>query len=162
MCGGGWGLGKIVDVAEMIVRSFPDSTVKIICGDNRNALYRLSKLANKKVSVYGLMPSLVPYIASTRVIVTKAGAVTVLEAISQNKPVAISASLPGHEEENVDFLVRTGSGKDCRSGSELVRFINEILFRPVSLDQNVFLSFTHGPTLTQLIKGAKQVGLDNQ
>jgi processive 1,2-diacylglycerol beta-glucosyltransferase len=108
--GGSNGLGHIKEILKKLKPS-RDIRYDILCGNNRN-------LYNEIVSMRSENIQPLPYISSrdemnqlydsVDAVMTKAGGVTVSEALFKGLPVFVHASLPGQETFNRDYLESRG------------------------------------------------------
>jgi processive 1,2-diacylglycerol beta-glucosyltransferase len=65
---------------------------------------------------------------------TKAGGVTVSEALVSRLPMLLYGSIPGHEESNTQFLVGEGAALDARTPEEAGTLLEALLAGPGGLE----------------------------
>jgi UDP-N-acetylglucosamine:LPS N-acetylglucosamine transferase len=105
LTGGGWGLGKM-DILTGALLSNPDvNRLIVIFGGNEELREKISRqfsreIDNGRLLAAGLVEDMSVYYRNARVLVTKAGGVTLSEAACYGTPIVISSALPGHEEGN--------------------------------------------------------------
>ncbi|ADL08599.1 MGDG synthase family glycosyltransferase [Thermosediminibacter oceani] len=127
--GGGLGL-TVLD--EYTVKQLASATVQlaIICGKNpplREALRRIvaeNHLDN--VRVLGFVRNMWDYMGAADLLITKAGGLTIAEAISKELPIVLYNPLPGQEERNAAFLLKKGVAKKAQNQKELVDLVKEL------------------------------------
>ena len=105
LTGGGWGLGKIDELADALLSNPDVFRLIVICGENeelRVKIYRQfgREIDSGKLLVAGLVEDMSVHYRNARVLVTKAGGVTLSEAACYGTPIVVSSALPGHEEGN--------------------------------------------------------------
>lgn len=61
------------------------------------------------------------------VVITKAGGLTVSEALTKQLPLVIYKPIPGQEEENANFLKRIGAGKIATHEEELGQIMGALI-----------------------------------
>lgn len=59
-------------------------------------------------------------------VITKAGGLTLTEALASNLPIAIINPIPGQEEENAEYLVYNGAAIWIKKGDSIVRVLKYI------------------------------------
>ncbi|TYP53334.1 MGDG synthase family glycosyltransferase [Thermosediminibacter litoriperuensis] len=128
--GGGLGL-TVLD--EYTVKQLASAPVQlaIICGKNpplRQALRRVVAENNlDNVRVLGFVGNMWDYMGAADLLITKAGGLTIAEAISKELPVVVYNPLPGQEERNAAFLLKKGVAKKAGNPKELVGLVKELI-----------------------------------
>lgn len=116
--GGSNGLGHFGEMLQNMIAS-THCLFKVLCGNNR-ALY--SELASLNIANIQPIPYLASRVAmnqlydSVDAIFTKAGGVTVSEALYKRLPVFIHSTLPGQEAYNWQYLKQQGLVHGLESG----------------------------------------------
>jgi len=105
LTGGGWGLGKIDELSGALLSNPDVNRLIVICGGNeelRGKIFRQfgREIDSGKLLAEGLVKDMSVYYRNARVLVTKAGGVTLSEAACYGTPIVVSSALPGHEEGN--------------------------------------------------------------
>lgn len=107
--GGGWGLGKMDSILTIIDSMELPLQLLVVTGRNRGLYRRLKKKKfNKPIRIYGLVDNVSELMSESRIIITKAGGVTVSELLASGLPAILWDIIPGQEEINADYLVRAG------------------------------------------------------
>ena len=68
-------------------------------------------------------------------IITKAGGLTVSEALTMHLPLIIYKPIPGQEEENAHFVQRIGAGSVAGNEEELGQLLNRLLRHPEDIEK---------------------------
>ncbi|QCS52815.1 MGDG synthase family glycosyltransferase [Priestia flexa] len=110
IAGGNAGLGNV----KQMLSSVPYDSIYqyvVLCGNNKKLFQELVKLNHPSITP-------LPYIACRKrmnclyeqasAVVTKAGGVTISEALRKRLPIFIHSSLPGQEQVNIQTLKRKG------------------------------------------------------
>lgn len=108
IAGGNSGLGNIACITKQL-SACPHSRITVLCGNNRTLYQEIEALGLPHVRA-------LPYIKSRTemnalydtvdAIITKPGGVTVSEALLKHIPIFISATLPGQEQVNMEYLLK--------------------------------------------------------
>lgn len=115
-----------------VLRSLPVNCQGVfVCGHDHILVNRLSRLAGPQVRVFGYVEAVEELMALSDVLVTKAGAVTLSEAIVMDLPLVLFHSLPGQERANQRYLEEAGAAITARSEKELSRALQGLLTDPV-------------------------------
>lgn len=137
--GGSYGVLKS---AKRICKKLADSLVPvqaiIVCGKNRK-LY----LSLEEVIAQGRNPmircefvdNVEELMAVSDLIITKAGGLTVSEALTKHLPLVIYKPIPGQEEENAHFVQRIGAGCVAGDEEELDQLLNRFLRHPEEIEK---------------------------
>ncbi|WP_229752809.1 MGDG synthase family glycosyltransferase [Paenibacillus physcomitrellae] len=104
----------------------------IVCGRNERLYARWSAMfgGNPKVEIFGFVPNIHEIMAQAACLVTKAGGVTLSEAIALRVPVFIYKPFSGQEKENAVYLAGKGAATIAESAPELSRQISRLLDNP--------------------------------
>lgn len=137
---GGQGLhpDKVVSVAEQIA-----STIKrpyqivLNAGHNLELKWRFENinfLHATKVIVEGFTDKMIEYLQSADVICTKSGWLTVNEALALQKPLILYDAIPGHEEQNVRYVVDNHFGVYAPEPDMVVSYLDDLAKKPTTFD----------------------------
>ena len=86
--------------------------------------------APRPARVLGYVEDMRELMAAADVVVTKAGGLTVSEALAAGATMVVFAPIPGQEEGNAAYLERHGAARVARSLAELERHVGELATRP--------------------------------
>ncbi|MED4599894.1 glycosyltransferase [Paenibacillus validus] len=103
--------------------------IHVVCGKNdklKNEL-QASFAADPRVRLYGFVDDIHKLMSRSSCIVTKAGGITLSEAIHINVPIIIFKPFPGQEKENASYLSDQGVALIANEISELTRQAKAIL-----------------------------------
>jgi processive 1,2-diacylglycerol beta-glucosyltransferase len=125
---GGFGAGPIESILESLNSSERGIQVIAVCGHNRD-LYRKisSKKYNYKFIPVGFTDKVAEIMFIADLMISKAGGLTVTEALNSRLPLILYASIPGQETWNVKFLLQNGAARKAGKISDISRIVNEIL-----------------------------------
>ncbi len=107
--GGSMGHGNLAGIIGQIDGLDADFQVLAVCGNNKRAYERVSRLKTRKpVHSYGFVDDVDVMMDAADCIITKPGGLTTSEALAKNLPILMINPIPGQEERNVEFLVNNG------------------------------------------------------
>lgn len=139
LTGGGEGAGPVGAAARTVVRALPGAQVIAVCGRNR-ALRRRLSAAGLPGRVLGFVDGMSELMQACDVVVAKAGAVTVAEAVAARRPLLIMGALPGQEQGNLRYVLRSDIGAYAPPGPALaaaLRALDSQGYRPVRWLENM-------------------------
>ncbi|HET9979072.1 MAG TPA: glycosyltransferase [Ktedonobacterales bacterium] len=128
--GGGEGVGGLDRIAGALATSCLPVQVIAVAGRNP-ALYR--NLVKQQCEwaaphrVVGFAHNVPDLMRAADVVVTKAGSVTIAEALACGLPIILSSVIEGQESGNVDYLERNGVGRLARGASDVVAAVGHLL-----------------------------------
>jgi processive 1,2-diacylglycerol beta-glucosyltransferase len=130
LMGGGQGsLGGLETAVRALLRTERPFQALVVAGRGEGFAERLGRLCRGREGqfrVFGYTESVRQFMAASDLLVTKAGGVTLAEALAADLPMVCFGSLPGQEARNERFAARAGVALLARSESELL----EAIFRP--------------------------------
>lgn len=110
--GGGLGLGPITETVRSLAQ-LPQRTLRVtvVCGNNTALRQELTDLfaSDPRIEVLGFTHGIPELMAQAALLITKPGGITSSEALASGLPMLLLDPLPGHEEENAAYLLRTGA-----------------------------------------------------
>lgn len=121
--GGAAGAGPTQDLVQTLTRLAPQVQQVVICGRNERLRRALAALHLPLLAVYGYVSDVARFMAAADIVVTKAGASTIAEALVLGRPLVISSALPGQEEANVRHLARYGVAAIARGAEPAARAV---------------------------------------
>ena len=111
LVGGGEGMGPLYKVARKIACARPRGQLLIVAGRNERLQERLRQVDWEiPTRVFGFVTDMPRFMTAADVIVTKAGPSTISEAMISGLPIILSGFIPGQEEGNVEYVVKSGAG----------------------------------------------------
>jgi processive 1,2-diacylglycerol beta-glucosyltransferase len=104
----GGGDGLFTSDCETIV-THENAQFVIVCGRNQRLYKRMQRLESERIKVLGYVKNIHEWMAMSDVTITKAGGITVTEAMSMGLPMLLLNSIPGQEEKNAEYAVKSGA-----------------------------------------------------
>lgn len=120
--GSGIAITRVRAIAQQLLDREIAGTLVVAAGRNRELISAFDDLqgtARTAVRVLGPQPSLDPLIATSDLVVGKAGGLTVSEVLARGVPLIIPTPVPGQEQANADHVVGAGAGL-CRDSAAAV------------------------------------------
>ncbi len=117
-----------------------DLTVEVVCGRNRKMYNYLNRLYGgiNKILIHSYVNNMYEIYQRCDLIVSKAGGITIAEAISCELPLVINdtISLSGQEAMNIDFINEYEIGRCC-SEDEIIKNIRYYLDNPEKYQESI-------------------------
>ncbi len=138
LCMDGWsgGLGRLEDAARILLEMEEPLQALIVAGHEAGLEARLRALVTgreSRIKIFGYVDNIRPLMAAADFLVTKAGGLTLAEALAAELPVICFGSLPGQESRNERFAAMAGVALVASSAAQLQRVIGAALHDPVLL-----------------------------
>lgn len=135
--GGGLGLGPLKEIVEQL-DVLQQSFKGIVLTGKNDALYHdISKsLGGKNKSKWEILSyseEVHLLMSKASLLITKAGAITLTEALASNLPTIIYKPIPGHEEANARYVCSQGWATWAKDSTELINTIDVLLQTPQRL-----------------------------
>ena len=127
--GGGDGFIRL-STFQAMESEFPTLQLIIVCGRNIKLKKRLEhelKDSKHDIRVMGYCEHVQELMAISDIMISKAGGVTISEAITMELPLLIYNVLPGQEEDNANYLKHEGLAFLAESKKELIGIINNVV-----------------------------------
>ena len=139
LMGGGQGsLGGVEGAVRVLLEMDRSFQALVVAGRGEGFAERLRHLCRGRggqFRVFGYTESVRQFMAAADLLVTKAGGVTLAEAMAAELPMVFFGSLPGQESRNERFATAVGVALVAKSRAEL----RDAIFRPFD-DSSVFRS----------------------
>jgi processive 1,2-diacylglycerol beta-glucosyltransferase len=135
---GGEGVGPLERMAGDLLALDRPWQIVAICGRAELARQRLGELARRprgqmRLHVVGFTTQMDQWMAAADLLVGKAGALTVCEALARGLPMAIAGPVPGQEERNAAHLLERGAAIRCNNLPTTAWKIAKLLDDPARL-----------------------------
>ncbi|MHB8073522.1 MGDG synthase family glycosyltransferase [Desulfosporosinus fructosivorans] len=137
--GGSYGVLKS---ARRICKKLADSLIPvqaiIVCGKNKKLYLSLEEIimqGRNPVIRLEFVNNVEELMSVSDLIITKAGGLTVSEALTKHLPLIIYKPIPGQEEENAHFVQRIGAGCVAGDEAELEQLLNRFLRNPEDIEK---------------------------
>jgi len=136
---GSLGHKNMKKVLKGIVSINDNHRIVVVCGNNKKLKESIQKkyaylIQRKKIILYGFTRNIPAIMESSDIIITKPGGLTVSEAIAKKLPIVVPYYIPGHEKENLDFLIKNGLAIHVDGIDKLKELIESIMKDPKKLD----------------------------
>jgi processive 1,2-diacylglycerol beta-glucosyltransferase len=132
--GGGAGVIAEVPAWARMIKEIPAQFV-VICGHNERLQRRLAPLVSPRVQVLGYVEDVEVWMAMADLIVSKAGAITVTEALAVGTPMLLFRPIPGQEVKNAEFALSAGAAVVFEDAAEARAYLQHALAHPEVLAQ---------------------------
>lgn len=120
LMGGSFGVRRLLAVFRELLQLPEAFQIVAIAGNDaalRNALERAASDAHRPTRILGFSTQVERYMHAADLLITKAGGLTVSEALACDLPIVCYDAIPGQEENNARFLQHAGMGVYVRDGS---------------------------------------------
>ena len=110
----------------------------IVCGKNEKLYYSLAEVIAQSCNPmvrFGYVHNVEELMSVSDLIITKAGGLTVSEALTKHLPLVIFKPIPGQEEENANFVQRIGAGHVAGTEDELEGLLGHFLIYPKEIEK---------------------------
>ena len=135
MAGSHGHLGRLPDVVRALGRLPGPVHGLVVAGHDEALAQRLRRLAaGAPIRVLGYADDVRSLMGAADLLVTKAGGMTLAEAMAAEVPMLLYGSLPGQERCNERFAARAGVALAARSRRELGRLLERALTEPGLLE----------------------------
>ncbi len=129
--GGSQGLGAVEEVAGSLMEDRQHKyQLVVVSGSNKKLYTRLQRLKRDKpegnISVLSYVENIDELMEASDVIITKAGGMTIAEALVKRLPMLIVNPIPGHEQMNTDYLVGKGAAIQIEDYGEIHQKLNKL------------------------------------
>ena len=126
--GGEFGLGSNMTflVLKVLIRLFKELQVVAISGKNKRMNKKFRELvkttkSEDRVKILEYTNKVPELMSACVAVITKAGGLTLTEALVSNLPIAIINPIPGQEEQNTEYLVHNGAAIWIKKGDSIAR-----------------------------------------
>jgi processive 1,2-diacylglycerol beta-glucosyltransferase len=136
MAGAQGSFGRLLDVAQALIGLRAPLQALVVAGHDAELADRIRRLAaGSAISVFGFVKDLRPLMAAADLLVSKAGGMTLAEAMAAELPILTYGSLPGQERRNERFASRVGIALVARRRRELGQALERAFSEPKLLDR---------------------------
>ena len=115
-------------VLKILIRFFKDIQIITISGKNKRTTKKFRELvdsthSHNRVKILEHTNKVPELMSIAFGVITKAGGLTLTEALVSNLPIAIFNPIPGQEEENAEYLVNNGAAIWIKKEDSIVRIL---------------------------------------
>lgn len=133
-CGGEYGFGKdkTFNRLKAIIDTFPNLQVIAIAGRNEKMKERFDALVEETnsrntVKILSYTNHVPELMSVSDLVITKPGGLTTTESLASGLPLIIIDPLPGQEEENADFIEKSGAGIWIKENDDIQNILFDVL-----------------------------------
>jgi processive 1,2-diacylglycerol beta-glucosyltransferase len=131
--GGAYGVMSDIDEICEELFLYPHRVqVLVVCGRNERMRVRLRALAREAVHpvrIFGFVEHIHELMALADLMITKAGGLTISEALAMRLPMLVYRPIPGQEEANARFLTRAGVAVYAKTRRDVSAQLYDLLVR---------------------------------
>ncbi|MBO3063104.1 diglucosyl diacylglycerol synthase [Mammaliicoccus fleurettii] len=128
------GFSTMISKIDMYAK---DAQVVMICGNSKSLKNELSThfKGNKNVLILGYTKHMNEWMATSQLMITKPGGITISEAFSRHLPLIFLNPAPGQELENADYFELKGYGKIATTPEEATKMVISLTNQPNKLKE---------------------------
>ncbi|SCW82627.1 processive 1,2-diacylglycerol beta-glucosyltransferase [Paenibacillus tianmuensis] len=129
---GAYGVLKHISRMGPALLQLDEIELVIVCGRNKPLKGQIesSFAGHPRVRILGYVEDIHELMAVSSCLITKAGGITLSEALAMRLPVIVYRPLPGQEKENARFLSEQGAVEIAQSSDELISLVKRIVSLP--------------------------------
>jgi processive 1,2-diacylglycerol beta-glucosyltransferase len=129
-------MGRLEAVTRVLLRLPPPLRALVVTGRDHELAARLRARVpgDGRIGILGYADNVRQLMAAADLLVTKAGGLSLAEALAAELPIVCFGSVPGHEARNAAFVVSEGAALAARSEADLETLLHRALARPDALD----------------------------
>ncbi len=134
---GGFGVGPIEKMLLSLNSCSADIQVIAVCGHNKTVYEDMEHLQEKlkyPLVLFGLTDKVAELMAISDLMITKAGGISVTEALNARLPMILFGSIPGQETWNEEFLISNGAAEKAKRIEDIPLIANRILISDEEYD----------------------------
>ncbi|HEY7362640.1 MAG TPA: glycosyltransferase, partial [Methylomirabilota bacterium] len=136
MAGAQGGLGRLPEAVQALSRVRLPLQALVVAGlDRRLETDLRERTAGSTIRTLGYVADIRRLMAAADLVVTKAGGMTLAEALAAEVPLVIFGSLPGQERRNERFASQSGIALVARSRDDLRQAVERALGNPALLQR---------------------------
>ena len=138
MCGACGVLDKAKWICKLIANVQAPVQAIIVCGSDQKLFSSLDNIvreARNPMVRFNFVHNVDELMTAANIIITKAGGLTVSEALTKHIPMIIFKPIPGQEENNARFVEEIGAGRIAFSDEQFVEIINELIANPGEIEK---------------------------
>lgn len=133
---GATGVGPLGTLARAIIDAGLPITPVVVTGKNRRLARRLREQPwSKHAKIYDFVDNIPEFMQAADVLVSKAGSVTIAEALNMHLPIILYHRIPGQEDGNVAYVTHTGAGFWAPRKGQLVTTLRHLTGEPAALER---------------------------
>ncbi|MCS6879734.1 MAG: glycosyltransferase [Oscillochloridaceae bacterium] len=131
--GGGVNEEHVRVIVQGLKRSEVEATLIVVAGRNPTLVEYLAderSTPRLNLRLYGYVHFVDDLVVASDLVITKAGGLIVSEVLARGVPLVVIDPIPGHEEWNADYVVRSCAGVQLRMAESVPATVERLLSRP--------------------------------
>jgi UDP-N-acetylglucosamine:LPS N-acetylglucosamine transferase len=138
--GGGEGMSNTPQIVKALDKLLSGVNLCVICGKDEQQRKQLGKSKYRNnTCILGWTDKFADYLLASEVIITKAGATTVWEAMTAKKKTIISTFIKGQEEGNMEFAQKYYQARFCSAPREIAKTTAELLKQDIVIKDHPYM-----------------------
>lgn len=138
--GGGEGMDQVPDIVKEIDKDLKDVFICVICGKDKKQKALLDKYDFKnRVMIHGWTDKFAEYLLCSDIFITKAGAISIWEAMSSNKKTIIYDYIKDQEKGNIEFAQKYFNAKFITDPKKIASSTKGWLTQPLKITKNKYM-----------------------
>ncbi|GGI30319.1 diglucosyl diacylglycerol synthase [Staphylococcus chromogenes] len=140
MSAGAFGVSKGFDqMIQRILDESPNAQVVMVCGRSKELKRQLSATFkdNPKVLILGFTKHMNEWMASSHMMITKPGGITISEALTRQVPMVFLNPAPGQELENAYYFEDKNFGRIAFTPDEAIDIVTHLTNHPHQLKEMI-------------------------
>jgi processive 1,2-diacylglycerol beta-glucosyltransferase len=118
---------EVIKITRILQDKVPEVHLAILCGRREDLTRRLQPYSDtSRVSLFDFVDRLNELMKMCDVLVSKAGGITMTEALASRLPIVVYRPIPGQERENARFLERQGAAVLAYKPEDLARQVKSL------------------------------------
>lgn len=126
------------DIINGILNYNQNKEINIVVITNKNDLKKLHAIKHASLLVMEKVDNIDEWMRIADIIISKAGGLTITEAMYLQKPIIVINPIPGQEDYNTDYLEQNHYGVKARSAKDVALKIQNILENPTSINKKSY------------------------
>jgi len=137
---GGMGYGPIEGIVTGLVASEMAAErlqILVVCGNNHTLAARLERRCHEApvpVRIFGFVETMPELMQASDLLVTKAGGLTIMEALTVGLPMVLCGIIPGQESLNAEYVVSQGAAVSAPHPRDAVARALQLVEHPEQLE----------------------------
>lgn len=131
--GGGFGVGPIEGIVNVIAGIPRNLQTVVVCGHNEELVKKMQKIRDDlklNMKVLGFIDNVYEYMEVSDILISKSGGITVSESLAKNIPMIIISPILGQETGNCNFLVKNKAAIKVDKLDDLKGVLEDLLSDP--------------------------------
>lgn len=124
---GGTGAGPIETIVDLLK---PLAKILVVCGHNKALYQRLENRKDPRIKVFGFVDFMHKLMKISDLMITKAGGLTLTEALASGLPMIFFFLIPGQESINANTLIKSGAAQLGRTPEQILQIVAHLKKNP--------------------------------